>query len=122
MVVPVPKKITAAYLRRHRACSAQVKAFINTWPDGVVPSAKAARQAAKAGLSPEWFISVLYRQYYAQYYAAADKLLDAYIEEIDRADALYPNLDANRVERDRVNRRFDTKNWLLVWKLIKDDQ
>jgi hypothetical protein len=52
-------RITAALLRRHRACRDQVKLFAKTYPRGLTVTVENSFEAASAGLDVLWAVNLL---------------------------------------------------------------
>lgn len=55
MATVQPTKITAAWLRRRRACPEQVHTFAKEWPDGAEITLENLLRAATLNLNLDWF-------------------------------------------------------------------
>ena len=70
--------ITAALLRKRKACEGQVDAFEREWPEGMAVTAANLARCRALGLNVEWGVRLLSKRQQAAYEAALAPARAAY--------------------------------------------
>ena len=101
------------------ACHSQRKLFRKLFPDGAPITMAAARKAQRAGLDVLWFVYILPKPLYDEYYAKCKPLNDEYWAKLK---PLYDEYYANRKPLDyeyyAKRKSLDDEYWAKCVKIL----